>query len=71
MTQAEADEHQQRFAEVRRVSALWIESMHADLWQSSRDEVAAMLSDLSMPELAMVRIAIGKIKKDRTGEASL
>jgi putative phage-type endonuclease len=42
-----------------------------DLWQKSHDEVAAMLSDLSMPELAMVRIAIGNIKKERTGEPSL
>lgn len=84
MNQHEADEYQKRFEEVRRISALWIESMQAAVaesvkikeyaaqikkdpasWHPYRDDVDTMLDDMSALELAMVKIAIAKIKKER------
>lgn len=37
----------------------------ADAWIKSRDEVVDMIDDLSVAELAMVRISIEKMKQDR------
>lgn len=91
MTQAEVDEYQARFEEVRRVSAMWIEAMQSAVaesgkikeyaaklndakanaaWQQARDEVGAMLDDLSVAELSMIRVVIAKTKQERQREAS-
>lgn len=39
-------------------------------WSAERDSVVAMLEDMTISELAIVRIEIAKIKKARTAEAS-
>lgn len=36
MTQAEVDEYQRRFEEVRRVSAMWIEAMQSAVAESGK-----------------------------------
>lgn len=40
------------------------------VWQKSRDDVAAMLEDMTITELSMARIALAKIRNDRTQRAA-
>ncbi len=40
------------------------------VWQKSRDDVAAMLEDMTITELSLARIALAKIRKERTQRAA-
>lgn len=40
------------------------------VWQKSRDDVAAMLEDMTITELSLARIALAKIRNERTQRAA-
>lgn len=40
------------------------------VWQKSRDDVAAMLEDMTIAELSLARIALAKIRNERTQRAA-
>lgn len=40
------------------------------VWQKSRDDVAAMLEDMTIAELSLARIALANIRKERTQRAA-
>jgi len=40
------------------------------VWQKSRDDVAAMLEDMTITELSLARIALAKIRNEREQRAA-